>query len=92
MVQGSCGSPIVPATISSLPGKLNRTPQSCACSQAQLFWGGPFNTRTGNLSTSDTDLVVSTPGLPLDWVRTYNSQATGAAEQPGALGYGGQDP
>jgi len=86
------GDPLLPATVSSVPGDLLRNPQNCPCSQAQLFLGGPFNTRTGNLYADDTDLAVTSPGPPLIWARTYNSQATGDVDMPGALGYGWQQP
>lgn len=83
---------ITPGPASVLPNDQNRTPDRCPCAGAQVFAGGPFNTRTGNLYTTMTDLDVASPGPPLAWVRTYNSQATGDADQPGALGYGWQEP
>ncbi len=60
---------------------------------AQLAVHKPFNSRTGNLFRTDTDLTDPTPGRPLIWARTYNSQAVGdPATPPVGLGPGWQDP
>jgi len=60
---------------------------------AQLSTAGPFNTRTGNYFRTDTDLTDPTPGRPLLWARTYNSQAVGdPTTPPVGLGPGWQDP
>jgi len=80
------GDPLLPATVSSLPSDQGRNTDHCPCAQPST--SNPVNTRTGNYWTDATDLLVSSPGPSLGWVRTYNSQATGDADQPGLLGYG----
>jgi YD repeat-containing protein len=47
------------------------------------------NTRTGNYWTKVTDLQVESPGVPIVWTRTYNSQAVGETT---VLGAGWQHP
>jgi len=60
---------------------------------AQLAVHKPFNSRTGNYFRTDTDLTDPTPGRPLIWARTYNSQAVGdPTTPPVGLGPGWQDP
>ena len=69
---------------------------NCACDgsgsstsgQVQPSFGGPFNSRTGNLWISATDLAVASSGPRLAWTRTYNSRATGFTDASGALGPG----
>jgi len=78
------------AAPSSMPGDQGRNTDHCPCAQPST--SNPVNTRTGNYWTDATDLLVSPPGPSLGWVRTYNSQGTGDADQPGLLGYGWQVP
>jgi len=60
---------------------------------AQLAVHKPFNSRTGNLFRTDSDVTDPTPGRPLVWARTYNSQAVGDPTTPPiGLGPGWQDP
>ncbi|HEY1016030.1 MAG TPA: DUF6531 domain-containing protein, partial [Herpetosiphonaceae bacterium] len=79
---GPCHRAVVPP----LPGSQNRNPEDCDCNvQAQR--GEPINTRTGNLWTEATDLVVRTPGLDLAWSRTYNSQSITEVTTPMGPGW-----
>ena len=73
-----------------LPSSQARGQAACPCQSANPSGGGPFNIRTGNLWTSATDLVVSSPGPALAWSRSYNSQATGDADYGNSQGYGWQ--
>jgi YD repeat-containing protein len=75
-----------------MPQDQQRNSTNCTCStSAQPQSGEPFNTRTGNVWTQGTDLDLPGAGPALSWQRTYNSQATGDADQPGALGWGWMD-
>ena len=49
-----------------------------------LFVGNPVNVATGNKYEEAVDITVSTPGIPLEFRRAYNSQST----RDGPLGYG----
>jgi hypothetical protein len=51
---------------------------------ADLFVGNPVNVATGNKYEEGLDLKVSTPGIPLEFRRSYNSQVF----LDGPLGYG----
>ncbi|MDR3661240.1 MAG: SBBP repeat-containing protein, partial [Mycobacterium sp.] len=75
----------------SIPAVLPSTQNRCSCNSAQPAAGQSFNSRTGNYFTGMTDLAVASAGPALTWTRTYNSQATGDADQPGLLGYGWAD-
>lgn len=50
--------------------------------------GDPVSCATGNLTESETDLSVGGRGVPLNLVRTYNSQAAVEASSPRMFGYG----
>ena len=55
------------------------------------FWflcGDPVNCATGDLSESQTDLLIEGRGVPLDLTRTYSAQAAAEASSAGAFGYG----
>ena len=89
----TASTPVTVGATSSTPSTyVMDAVRDCACNAANPSKGGPFNTRTGNLYTSVTDLSVNPPGPTLDWTRTYNSQATGDADYSNSLGYGWQVP
>jgi RHS repeat-associated protein len=57
------------------------SPNSCSTG---IFQGNPINVATGNKFEKSLDLTISTPGIPLEFRRSYNSQIT--FDSP--LGYG----
>ena len=63
--------------------------KKCPC-DAQPRRGRPVNTRTGNYETQSTDLRVETPGVPLEWTRSYASRAI--TDTLNVLGPGWQHP
>jgi YD repeat-containing protein len=56
-------------------------PNSCP---TDIFQGNPVNVATGNKFEKSLDLTILTPGIPLEFRRSYNSQVTFDAP----LGYG----
>jgi RHS repeat-associated protein len=54
----------------------------------QFFTRMPVNTATGSLTEAATDLKLAGPGIPFQWVRSYNSRDTTA----GGLGTGWTHP
>jgi YD repeat-containing protein len=71
--------------LDTLPDDRQRVSEDLCTVQSEC--GGPINTRTGNLWTSATDLVVTSPGPPLVWQRTYSSQATDEISTPLGVGW-----
>jgi hypothetical protein len=71
-----------------LPLDQSRVSEACPLDTFQRCEGEPINTRSGNLWTSTTDLLVSTPGPQLAWSRTYVSQATDELTATNPLGFG----
>jgi RHS repeat-associated protein len=67
-----------PATPDPNPAANNGEPP-CDCSG-----GNPTNVATGNKYEEVLDLSISTPGIPIEFRRSYNSQAI----EDGPLGYG----
>ena len=51
----------------------NQGGQSCASPVPAAFVGNPVNAATGNKYEPVTDLTLSTPGIPLEFKRFYNS-------------------
>ena len=64
------------------PGDKNRGRPKC--NLPGLFAGNPVNVATGNKYEEVLDLTVSTPGIPLEFGRSYNGQVI----SDGPLGYG----
>jgi len=58
----------------------------CSASNAVGWAGGPINTRSGNLSYQETELVIPIKGESLAFRRSYASEAVGV--QTNILGYG----
>ncbi|WP_322489328.1 SBBP repeat-containing protein [Chloroflexus sp.] len=85
-------SDVFVATINDaqLPGYQNWLPESPPLACSQECRGGPINTRSGNLWTTATDLVVVSPGPRLAWERSYASQSTD--DLSGTLGIGWHHP
>lgn len=73
-----------------LPDDQNWLPESPPLACSQECRGGPINTRSGNLWTTATDLVVVSPGPRLAWERSYASQSTD--DLSGTLGVGWHHP
>jgi len=69
-----------PAEAESLDGNLGSQPKLC-----NTFRKNPVNIATGNKYEEVLDLSVSTPGIPLEFRRSYNSQAND--DGTGPLGY-----
>ncbi len=67
-------------------GKNAGRPQLCDISEGKLIEsvGNPINVATGNKYEEVLDLSVATPGVPLEFRRSYNSQVI----MDGPLGYG----
>lgn len=69
--------------------------EPCAkCQTSSPKVGEPIDPSTGDFYETTTDLNVSGAGLPLQFVRTYDSlvaQQQAAASSPGPLGYGWSD-
>ncbi len=84
------GNPILPATISSLPGDQGRNTDHCPCAQPST--SNPVNTRTGNYWTDATDLLVSSPGPSLEWVRTSTVKQPGTPTNRASSGMAGKSP
>ncbi|HVP77782.1 MAG TPA: RHS repeat domain-containing protein, partial [Thermodesulfobacteriota bacterium] len=59
-------------------------PNYCECVAPKNSVGNPTNVATGNKYEEVLDLSISTPGIPLEFRRSYNSQAS----EDGPLGYG----
>ncbi len=75
----SCDSwPAVPPSGGATGKNLGR-PRTC-----ELAIANPINVATGNKYEEALDVAVSTPGIPLEFRRSYNSQSS----YDGPLGYG----
>jgi hypothetical protein len=75
-----------PATPNN-PAANNGDPDDCeddCCESRGNSVGNPTNVATGNKYEEVLDLSISTPGIPLEFRRSYNSQAI----EDGPLGYG----
>ncbi len=69
----------------------NGDPRECPLktySDDQPFVGDPIKTRFGNFDFSNVDLSIDTIAGPLNFQRTYASQATGVYTSTSTLGYG----
>jgi hypothetical protein len=90
--QGCCpsnpatGEPVDNGTLNSEELAKNGPPQLCDTSERKPTnsVGNPTNVATGNKYEEVFDLSISTPGIPLEFRRSYNSQITFDAP----LGYG----
>jgi RHS repeat-associated protein len=60
---------------------LGKPPNSCP---TNILQGNPVNVAMGNKYEEVLDLALSTPGIPLEFRRSYNSQSS----DDGPLGYG----
>jgi RHS repeat-associated protein len=57
-------------------------------SQVRCSTGKPVDCATGNETTAESDINIGGRGVPLTFVRTYNTQAAALESTPGAYGYG----
>jgi RHS repeat-associated protein len=69
----------------------NAAPNVQQCYREADFANDPVNCATGNLTESQTDLAIG-GRLPMEVIRTYNSQLAVTQKSAGAFGYGWTGP
>ena len=76
----------LPDSADTHPGEAENLAKNLGCLSGlcDMFAGNPANVVTGNKYEEVLDLTISTPGLPLEIRRSYNSQVI----TDGPLGYG----
>ena len=78
-INGGYYCPSYPDILSPYPDRNLGRPRGC-----HMERGNPVNVATGNKYEEVLDLTISTPGIPLEFLRFYNSQS----DYEGPLGYG----
>jgi RHS repeat-associated protein len=70
-------------------GKNQGEPDNGPCfKSSDVFAGNPINVATGNKYETVVDLSVSTPGIPLEFRRSYNSLVINTSASGGLIGAG----
>jgi hypothetical protein len=78
-----------------LPGAAIPYPQTwaanecpvCSTTEFSAYGGDPVNTYSGNFNYQESDFSIPVLGPPLEFVRSYNSQATGVYTSPLGAGW-----